>query len=173
MPCFRRLLAFLALALGAGQASSAPAASPRCLSDCTPRIGIVSAFGAEADILLGQTRQRRDWVVNGKRFTTGVLRGNRVVIVLSGVSMINATLVTQQMLDHFRIERLVMSGIAGGINPAHHVGDVTVPDRWVMPMEVYWNADVKIPAPCGSEEANVSCLGLRLAKGADGKPLRC
>jgi adenosylhomocysteine nucleosidase len=100
-----------------------------------------------------------------------MLRGQRVVIVLSGVSMINATLTTQTLLDHFRIERLVMSGIAGGINPAHHVGDVTVPDRWVMPMEVYWNADVKIPAPCGSEEANVSCLGLRLAKGADGKPL--
>ena len=153
--------------------ASATAAEParRCLSECTPRIGIVSAFGAEADILLAQTQGKRVWTVQGKPFTTGTLRGNRVVVVLSGVSMINATLVTQQMLDHFRVERLIMSGIAGGVNPAHRVGDVTVPDRWAMPMEVYWNADARIPAPCGSEAANVGCLGLRLASGADGKPL--
>ncbi|MGY4831418.1 5'-methylthioadenosine/S-adenosylhomocysteine nucleosidase [Sphaerotilaceae bacterium SBD11-9] len=137
-------------------------AAPRCLSDCTPRIGLVSAFGAEADILLAQTTAKRVWTINGKRFTTGTLRGHRVVIVLSGVSMINATLTTQQLIDHFRIERLVMSGIAGGVNPAHHVGDVTVPDRWAMPMEVYWNADGQTPAPCGAPR-DVGCLGLALA----------
>ncbi|HEX3140802.1 MAG TPA: 5'-methylthioadenosine/S-adenosylhomocysteine nucleosidase, partial [Rhizobacter sp.] len=143
---------------------AAQAAPPqRCLSECTPRIGIVSAFGAEADILLAQTTGQRAWTINGKRFTTGTLRGNRVVIVLSGVSMVNATLVTQQLIDHFRIERLVMSGIAGGINPAHHVGDVTVPDRWAMPMEVYWNADGQTPAPCGAPR-DVACLGLALAE---------
>jgi len=171
---FRRPLALFAallFALVATHARPAHAAPPRCLSECTPRIGIVSAFGAEADILLAQTLQRREWIINGKRFTTGLLRGNRVVIVLSGVSMINAALVTQQMLDHFRIERLVMSGIAGGINPDHHVGDVTVPDRWVMPMEVYWNADDRVPAPCAEKAADVSCLGLKLARGTDGRPL--
>jgi adenosylhomocysteine nucleosidase len=151
-------------------ASAAGAEPRRCLSDCTPRIGIVSAFGAEADILLAQTSGKRVWTISGKRFTTGRLRGNRVVIVLSGVSMVNSTLVTQQMLDHFRIERLVMSGIAGGINPAHHVGDVTVPDRWSMPLEVYWNADSAVPVVCGAP-GDVSCLGLKLATSADGKPL--
>ncbi|HEX6703943.1 MAG TPA: 5'-methylthioadenosine/S-adenosylhomocysteine nucleosidase [Albitalea sp.] len=146
-------------------------AAPRCLTECTPRIGIVSAFGAEADILLAQTQGKRSHVVSGKTFTTGVLRGNPVVIVLSGVSMINAALVTQQMLDHFRVERLVMSGISGGINPARRVGDVLVPERWAMPMEVYWSDDARVPSPCGSAKADVGCLGLRLARGADGQPL--
>ena len=166
-----RRLALLLLFVLLAAARTAAAEPRRCLSDCTPRIGIVSAFGAEADILLHETKSQRVWTLHGKRFTTGLLRGNRVVIVLSGVSMINASLVTQQLVDHFRIERLVMSGIAGGINPAHHVGDVTVPERWAMPMEVYWNADERIPAPCGSEAADVGCLGLKLAGGADGKPL--
>jgi adenosylhomocysteine nucleosidase len=144
-------------------------ASGGCLTDCSPRIGIVSAFGAEADILVAQTRGPRTHVVNGNRFTTGVLRGNRVVIVLSGVSVVNATMVTQLMLDHFRVERLVMSGIAGGLNPALHVGDVTVPDRWLMSMEVYWNKDASVPGPCG-RPTDVSCLGLKLATGKDGRP---
>ena len=168
-PLLRRLAAAACLFLGI--IAAAHADTRRCLSECTPRIGIVSAFGAEADILLRETRDKHVLTIAAKPYTTGVLRGNRVVIVLSGVSMINATLTTQTLIDHFRIERLVMSGIAGGVNPAHHVGDVTVPDRWLMPMEVYWNADANIPAPCGSQEANVSCLGLKLAKGADGKPL--
>ncbi len=159
------------LAASAALCATAQAAAPaRCLTDCTPRIGIVSAFGAEADLLVAQTRAKRTHTINGKRFTTGVLRGNRVVIVLSGVSMINSTLVTQQMLDHFRVERLVMSGIAGGVDPANHVGDVTVPDRWAMPMEVFWNADSTLPSPCGKPN-DVSCLGLQLAVGADGQTL--
>ena len=150
--------------------STAAPPAPRCLTECSPRIGIVSAFGAEADILIAETQRKRVYVVNGNGYTTGVLRGNPVVIVLSGVSMINSTMVTQLMLNHFRVERLIMSGIAGGVNPANHVGDVTVPDRWAMPMEVFWNADSKLPAPCG-KAADISCLGLQIATGKDGQPL--
>jgi adenosylhomocysteine nucleosidase len=155
-------LAATLCALALGLFNAGANAAPKCLSDCTPRIGIVSAFGQEADILVAQTTNKREHLINGNRFTTGRLRGNRVVIVLSGVSMINSTMVTQLMLDHFRVERLLMSGIAGGVNPAHHVGDVTVPDRWAMPMEVYWNHDASVPAPCGNP-GDVSCLGLKLA----------
>jgi adenosylhomocysteine nucleosidase len=163
------LATLLALALSVpGMAHAAARSSGAgCLSECTPRIGIVSAFGQEADILVAQTRAARTWTINGNRFTTGVLRGNPVVIVLSGVSMINSTMVTQLMVDHFKVKRLIMSGIAGGVNPAHHVGDVTIPDRWAMPMEVFWNRDSVLPASCG-KEADVSCLGLKLA-GKDGK----
>jgi adenosylhomocysteine nucleosidase len=129
----------------------------------------VSAFGQEADILVAQTRRPHTWILNGNRFTTGELRGVPVVIVLSGVSMVNSTMVTQLMVDHFKVQRLVMSGIAGGVNPAHHVGDVIIPDRWAMPLEVFWNRDSVLPATCG-KAADVSCLGLKLAT-ADGRPV--
>lgn len=162
-------LAALALCVLPAVSAAAPA-TIRCLTECSPRIGIVSAFGAEADILIGETQRKRVHRINGNRYTTGVLRGNPVVIVLSGVSMINSTMVTQLMLNHFRVERLIMSGIAGGVNPANHVGDVTVPDRWAMPMEVFWSADSKLPAPCG-QAADISCLGLQIATGKDGQPL--
>jgi adenosylhomocysteine nucleosidase len=166
---WRRML----LASGLFTLSLAATAAPvnkRCLIDCASRIGIVSAFGAEADILIEETRNKRVYRVNGNRYTTGVLRGNPVVIALSGVSMINSAMVTQSMLDHFRIERLIMSGIAGGVNPANHVGDVTVPDRWAMPLEVFWNTNSKLPSPCG-KEADISCLGLQIATGKEGRAL--
>ena len=166
----KKLFVAALLALGLASAFAArPATGPACLSECTPRVGIVSAFGQEAAILVGQTRSAHTWTLNGNRFTTGVLHGVPVVIVLSGVSMINSTMVTQLMVDHFKVQRLVMSGIAGGVNPAHHVGDVIVPDRWAMPLEVFWNRDSVLPATCG-KEADVSCLGLKLAS-VDGKPV--
>jgi len=163
---------FVAAMLAAGLSSAfaaRPAAKAACLSECTPRIGIVSAFGQEAAILVAQTRAAHTWVINGNRFTTGVLRGEPVVIVLSGVSMVNSAMVTQLMVDHFKVSRLVMSGIAGGVDPSRHVGDVMIPDRWAMPLEVFWNRDNVLPATCG-KEADVSCLGLKLAM-VDGKPV--
>lgn len=164
----KQLLIGLVAALAA-HASGNAVAAPRCLTECTPRIGVVSAFGEEAKVLVAQTRGAKTFSINGNRFTIGTLRGNRVVIVLSGVSMINAAMTTQTLLDHFRVSRLVMSGISGGIDPSHHVGDVIIPESWVMPMEVYWHHDSSLPAPCGSA-GDLSCLGLRIAR-VDGKPV--
>lgn len=163
------LVAALAAIAFAPAFAARPGASPACLTECTPRIGIVSAFGQEAAVLVAETRSPRTWVINGNRFTAGVLRGEPVVIVLSGVSMVNSAMVTQLMVDHFKVSRLVMSGIAGGVDPSHHVGDVMIPDRWAMPLEVFWNRDNVLPATCG-KEADVSCLGLKLAS-VDGRPV--
>ena len=44
-----------------------------CLTDCTPRFGIVSAFGNEAELLVAKTVDRREYRINGNVFTTGVL----------------------------------------------------------------------------------------------------
>lgn len=161
--CATALLGLMAAPAALAAAPVPPTAqAAHCLSDCTPRIGIVSAFGAEADLLLARLQHPKTWTITGKRFTTGELEGHRVVVVLSGVSIVNATLTTQQLLDHFRIDRLIMSGIAGGVNPANHVGDVTVPDRWAMPLETFWNDSDALPAPCGPT-GDLSCLGLNLA----------
>jgi adenosylhomocysteine nucleosidase len=164
--------AFLSAALGLGcdddddveqtQTSSLMPEPSSCLTECSPRVGIVSAFGAEADILLAETTGARTYVLNGNTFTTGTLGGVEVVIVLSGVSVVNVAMVTQLMLDHFGITQLLMSGIAGGLDPSNHVGDVIVPERWALPLEAYLSASSDVPAPCGNA-GDLSCLGLRLA----------
>ncbi|CAN5197353.1 5'-methylthioadenosine/S-adenosylhomocysteine nucleosidase [soil metagenome] len=165
----RRFLLTLAVGLTVWTPLQAatPAKPVRCLSECTPRIGIVSAFGAEADILVAETTAKRTWMVNGNRYTTGNLRGNRVVIVLSGVSIVNAAMTTQLMLDHFRITHLLMSGIAGGLDAGNHIGDVLVPERWAQPFEGYWNRDAATPAPCGPV-SDLGCLGLHIAPQVNG-----
>jgi adenosylhomocysteine nucleosidase len=75
---------------------------------------------------------------------------------------VNATMTTQLMIDHFGITHLLMSGIAGGLDPDNHVGDVIVPERWAAPLEAYFNANGEVPTPCGTP-GDLTCLGLKIA----------
>lgn len=104
--------------------------------DAAPRVAVISAFPAELELLLTQLDQPTTYTVNGVDFTTGQLRGKPVVMFLSGISMTNAAMNTQLVLDRFQVTHLVFSGIAGGVNPSLNIGDVTVAQRWGQYMEV-------------------------------------
>jgi adenosylhomocysteine nucleosidase len=93
-------------------------------------LAILSAFTPELEKLREQTEITEVRVIHGRSHYLGRLAGHRVVLVLSGVSMVNATLTAQALLDHFAIREIVFSGIAGGVNPNLRIGDVTVPAQW-------------------------------------------
>ena len=131
------------------------------LTDQQPRLGIIAAFGQEADLLLEQTQNKKDYRINGRKFTTGLLAGTPIVITISGISMTNAAMTTQMLTDHFQLKGIVFSGIAGSLNPALHVGDVVVAKRWIAPDEVYYANTSDLPSACG-EAGDISCLGLKL-----------
>jgi adenosylhomocysteine nucleosidase len=59
-----------------------------------------------------------------------------VVLMQSAVSMVNAGMNTQLVLDRFNVRRIVFSGIAGGVDPALAIGDVIVPEQWGQYLEV-------------------------------------
>jgi len=141
---------------------SSESAHLNCLTECTLRFGIVSAFGSEAELLIARTVNSREYRVNGNVFTTGTLEGVPVVIVLTGQSLENASMLTQLLIDHFRVHHLLLSGIAGGLSVSNHIGDVVVPERWSLPLEGYWNGSSDVPAPCGTP-GDLSCLGEKLS----------
>jgi adenosylhomocysteine nucleosidase len=104
--------------------------------DETPRIAVVSAFQPELALLLAKVEQPTKYTVNGIDFTSGTLQGKPVVMFLSGISMTNAAMNTQLVLDRFKVTHVVFSGIAGGVNPSLNIGDVTVAQRWGQYLEV-------------------------------------
>lgn len=136
------LAAALLLQAGCTTPPAAPVES-RWL-DATPRVAVVSAFQPELTLLLARVEQPRRHTVNGVEFTTGTLQGKPVVLFLSGISMTNAAMTTQLALDRFRVSHIVVSGIAGGVNPALTIGDVTVASRWGQYLEV---VAAREPAP--------------------------
>lgn len=131
--------------------------------DDTPRIAVLSAFEPELKLLLTRLQGPVKHSVNGVEFTTGTLEGKPVVLFLSGISMTNATMNTQLVLNRFRITNIVFSGIAGGVNPQLHVGDVTVPAQWGQYLEVLMareTAPGKYSAPPFITDATLPNFGM-------------
>ena len=91
------------------------------------RVVVISAFPAELDRLLAPARIERTVDVAGRTHHVGRLEGHEVVLVLAGVSMVNAAAATQAVIDHFDVGGILFSGIAGGVNPDLSIGDVVVP----------------------------------------------
>src|SRR5690606_24069595 len=104
--------------------------------DQTPRIAVISAFAPELELLQQQLQGPQRHAANGVEFTTGLLQNQPVVLFLSGISMVNAAMTTQLALDRFHITHIIFSGIAGGVNPDIHLGDVVVAQRWGQYLEV-------------------------------------
>ena len=125
---------FVILALGCAGCTRAqrPLAAVR---ENTPRLAIVSAFEPELKQTLNETQEKKQYEVNGRTFTTGQFAGRQVLLFYSGVSMVNAAMNTQAAIDHFNITSILFTGIAGGINPNLHIGDVVVPAQWAQYQE--------------------------------------
>ncbi len=82
--------------------------------------------------------------INGLVFWRGKYAGRDVVVFRTGVSLVNAAYQLQLALDKFPITHVLFAGVAGGIDPALHVGDVVVPERWAYHAEAaYLNEDGK------------------------------
>jgi adenosylhomocysteine nucleosidase len=82
--------------------------------------------------------------LNGLTFWRGKYHDKDVIVFRTGVSLVNAAYQLQLALDHFPITHVLFAGVAGGIDPALHVGDVVIPERWVYHGEAaYLNEDGK------------------------------
>lgn len=141
----RRCLLALALATSAmgaaAPASAKPATAASGKLDAIPRTVIITAFEPEWVALEGAVKSPKAYHINGLTILTGTMAGPKgagrpVVLLQSGVSMVNAAMNTQLVIDRFNARRIVFSGIAGGIDPALSVGDVVVADQWAQYMEV-------------------------------------
>lgn len=137
------------------------ASVPRTAQADVPRIAVISAFDAEWVKLRAATTITGTRVINGRTHYLGQLAGQDVVLMLSGFSMVNATMTTQALLDRFTIRGIVFSGIAGGVNPALNVGDVTVPAQWGNYQEQVFARETPTgfdPRPYGGEFANYGMM---------------
>ena len=110
---------------------------------------ILNAYPPEMDAMIkefglrdgGFTEQR----LKGFRYYLGHVEGQDVVVFETGMSLVNAAMALQLALDHLPIARVLFAGVAGGTDPALHVGDVVIPEKWAYHCEAaYFN-----PSPDG------------------------
>ncbi|KAK1417338.1 hypothetical protein QVD17_26465 [Tagetes erecta] len=100
-----------------------------------PYLGIVVPNTFEMNPLLQSSsflvnRKRPYLDVSGRRFRIGTIENQRVIIVMTGLSMLNAGITTQLLLSLFNVKGVLHFGIAGNANTEFEVGDVVIPKFW-------------------------------------------
>lgn len=78
-------------------------------------IGVIAAMQVEIEAIV-ELMSEVEIVQSGNlTFTVGRIGEQALVVSDSGVGPVNAALVTQQLIDKFAIDRLIHTGIAGGL----------------------------------------------------------
>lgn len=96
------------------------------MTPAEPRTAIVSALHEELASVLDLMPDERCQTVGGRAFWVGHLHGQAVVAVLSGIGKVAAATTATVLIERFGVNRMVFTGVAGGLGPGVRVGDVVL-----------------------------------------------
>jgi adenosylhomocysteine nucleosidase len=96
------------------------------------RIGLVSALPQELELLRSATSDLHEHeLAPGLRAWTGRLDGYDVVLAQAGIGKVSSAMQATALFIQARPRVLVLTGVAGGLDPDLHVGDVVVGERLI------------------------------------------
>ena len=73
----------------------------------------------------------RKQLAAGREFWVGHLHGHEVVAVLSRIGKVAAATTATALIERFAVDRMVFTGVAGGLAPGVKRGDVVVADSFL------------------------------------------
>jgi adenosylhomocysteine nucleosidase len=92
---------------------------------------IVAAMHEELSAVLTLLPDERKQVVAGREFWVGHLHGHEVVAVLSRIGKVAAATTATALIERFGVDRILFTGVAGGLAPGVNRGDVVVADAFL------------------------------------------
>lgn len=95
------------------------------------RTAIVAAMHEELAAVLALMPDEHRQAAAGRDFYVGHLHGQEVVAVLSRIGKVAAATTAAVLIERFRADRIVFTGVAGGLAPAVQRGDVVVADSFL------------------------------------------
>lgn len=90
------------------------------------KLGIMCAVERELTPIAAMLQSHKTENVLQRTFHTGILHGVEVVAVIGGVGKVNGAITAQLLAQHFSVEQLIFTGVAGGLDDALKVGDVVI-----------------------------------------------
>ncbi len=92
-------------------------------------VAILGAFDEEVAILEAQLANPKAHIIEGIQFLTGTLNQRNVVVARTGVAKVNAAMTATLIIEHFRPDRVIFTGVAGGLNPNLQLGDIVIAEK--------------------------------------------
>ncbi|MBN1508887.1 MAG: 5'-methylthioadenosine/adenosylhomocysteine nucleosidase [Sedimentisphaerales bacterium] len=93
------------------------------------RLAVLGAFRPEVELLEKTLTDARVQEVEGIAFMSGRLGGTPLVVAWTGVGKVNAAMTTTLLIEHFHPTRVIVTGIAGAIDPNLEPGDIVIARR--------------------------------------------
>lgn len=90
------------------------------------RIALVAALHEELASVLALMPDEHQVTCGGRVFWEGHLHGQNVVAVLSGIGKVAAATTATLLIQQLGVDRIVFTGVAGGLGPGVRVGDVVL-----------------------------------------------
>jgi adenosylhomocysteine nucleosidase len=92
-------------------------------------VGLIAAIPQELVHLREALAEDSTETRAGLRFARGRLEGREVVLAEAGIGKVNTALVATLLIDHYASDPVVFSGVAGGLDPELHIGDVVIAEK--------------------------------------------
>lgn len=90
------------------------------------KIGIMCATQQELEPLLARLENKREEQRLLRNFVTGELFGLTVTAVIGGVGKVNGAITAQELIQGFGVEKIIFTGLAGGLDDTVGIGDVII-----------------------------------------------
>lgn len=90
------------------------------------KYGIIGAMEEEIEMLKSEMKNVKTTVLAGMTFCEGILWKHPIVVVRSGIGKVNMAICTQILIDVFKVEALINTGVAGGLYSELSIGDIVL-----------------------------------------------
>ena len=91
--------------------------------------GIISALDYEIELLMDEMETKRVDVIGNAEYHVGVLQGKNVVLVHAGSGKVLSACGTTELINHYPVDRVLFTGIAGGLLDEEKVLDVVIGEK--------------------------------------------
>ncbi|WP_124067877.1 5'-methylthioadenosine/adenosylhomocysteine nucleosidase [Clostridium sp. E02] len=89
-------------------------------------LGIIGAMDVEVAEIKKTMTDVNVETIAAMEFYKGLLRGKEAVVVRSGIGKVNAAICTQILVDHYHVNAVINTGIAGSLKNEINIADVVL-----------------------------------------------
>lgn len=92
----------------------------------TKTIAIIGAMDIEIANFKSMMKNKKEYTIAGTNFYKGKILGKNVILLKSGIGKVNAALGAAIAIERFKVDSIIFTGVAGGVNPSFEIGDIVI-----------------------------------------------
>ncbi|SCA58567.1 5'-methylthioadenosine/S-adenosylhomocysteine nucleosidase [Chlamydiales bacterium SCGC AB-751-O23] len=93
------------------------------------KFGIMGAMPQEVDLIKNEMLIESKKTIGNRTFYSGSLYGSEVILAFSRWGKVAAASVATSLLDTFKVDFLLFTGVAGAVGPNLNVGDIVIGEK--------------------------------------------